>query len=424
MTRDIQPPPQRPAARPPWELQLGYDLEAVYCAYTEAPLFLSAGFTDDYISQLRTMGGWAAERLRELDIDASSIELLESALEGIPSRDGFPRRPVHHWVEACQSMGRALSDLMDTVGAEIGDGRRYYDYGVMLNRIELCAGILHAAPTRPAAVAEGWPDLVPTYRKELMRVTAVLQHFITDDGPDRPRDPQQRELDRVFDAFAAYLQSWRSGGAEPDEDFFRHLEDVAHSAGFVSAVGRFAQMMRWSREPAEPLPPQDRWPLPTPHTDEDRERLQSLHLGYRTTGLKGDPEQHLHTMRQLLHLCRHVLGPVHPVTLNVQIDFANAHALTGRVLAATVLLSDIARTAMHYYGPLQETRYLIVGHVCSCLQVLNPELARSLYEDPLRSLLERDEEDLPPSLHNVRRTIRRALGMDAEPSSGGNDDAT
>ncbi|WP_242891152.1 hypothetical protein [Actinomadura litoris] len=118
-------------------------------------------------------------------------------------------------------------------------------------------------------------------------------------------------------------------------------------------------------------------------------------------------------MRPLLAACRSVLGPAHPLTLHVHVDFAAGHSAVGQTAIAILMLHDVTNTGLHYYGPYHPARYLIAAHAHSFLTLVDPEQAQSVYDFPLKSLVERQEADLPSSLRQARRTIRESLGMDA-----------
>ncbi|MBQ1065236.1 hypothetical protein KBX39_00150 [Micromonospora sp. D75] len=153
-------------------------------------------------------------------------------------------------------------------------------------------------------------------------------------------------------------------------------------------------------------------PLPVPHSSDDRDRLESSWKQAKQIAADGDVERFLELMPHLLEACRSVLGPVHPLTLHVHVDFAAGHSAVGRTVAAALMLHDVTNTALHYYGPYHPARYLIAAHAHSFLTLVDPELAASLYDFPLKSLVEREEADLPSTLHQARRTIRESLGMD------------
>ncbi|NED57489.1 hypothetical protein G3I24_42235, partial [Micromonospora aurantiaca] len=110
-------------------------------------------------------------------------------------------------------------------------------------------------------------------------------------------------------------------------------------------------------------------------------------------------ERAVELVRDLLAICRSVLGPVHPLTLHVQVDFAAMRAAVGEAAMATMMLLDIAHTAQHYYGPYHPVRYLVCAHAHSYLRDLWPEAAQEIYDFPLKSLAEREEAELPATLH-------------------------
>jgi hypothetical protein len=244
-----------------------------------------------------------------------------------------------------------------------------------------------------------------------MRATAVLQTMVAYESPALPRDPGQHHLDQAFAAFTDHLAVWRTGEARVTDDLAGRLDELTGAVGFRGS-DRIKQDMAWIQHP-EPLAEEDRIPLPVPHSSDDRVRLESFWEQTKQIAADGDVERFLELMPSLLEACRSFLGPVHPLTLHVHVDFAAGHSTIGRTFAATLMLHDVTNTALHYYGPFHPARYLIVAHAHSFLTLVNPELAGSLYDFPLKSLVEREEADLPSSLHQARRTIRKSLGMDA-----------
>lgn len=413
--RDFEPPHRPPTVRPPWVLQLGYDLETMYCHYGELQVMVTKGIPSDEVDRIRELGGWVLDRLRELGITDDLIEVFEQALAGLTRQEDFRRVASGlSWMAHRVRMGQDLERLTAAVRDAVGErGRRYYDYGVMLYRVHLCAAMVRTAPELPQATADMLPDLLPMYRRELMRTTAVLQDFITDNSPDRPRNPEHDNLDRAFDAFAQYLATWRTGNAEPDDDLFQQLEEVTHSAGFFRTRGRFAQDVQWIRRPESPAP-HERMPLPVPHAPEERELFQLLWVKAQAIAQEGDFDGYLNLIRELLTACRYRLGPVHPLTLHVQLSFAAAHIMNGQARTGLLMTCDIADTAWHYYGTQHPSAHLVIGDAYSWLKIVAPDIARQLYDSRLKYLIETDEADLPPALHEARRTLRRELGIAGE----------
>jgi hypothetical protein len=413
--RDFEPPHQPPTARPPWVLHLGYDLEEIYCHYAELQMMIAQGLPNEDVDRMRQLGGWVLDRLRELGITDDLIKVLEQALAGLTRQEDYRRVASNpDWVAHRARMGERLEQVMAAVEDAVEErGRRYYDYGVMLCRIELCAAMVRIAPQLPEPLANLLPDLLPMYRKELMRATAVLQAYVTDDSPSRPRDPEQGNLDRMFDAFAQYLATWRTGDAEPDDRFLQHLGDDTHSSGFFRASGRFAPEIQPIRRP-EPQVPHERMPLPVPHRTEDRERLASLWKEAQAIAQEGDLDRYLERLRLLVQACRYCLGPVHPLTLHVQLSLAAAHSMTGQTGTACLMACDVADAAWYYYGARHPFVYLITIDAHSLLKLVAPDTAQQLYDSRLKYLVETDETELGPWLHEVRRTLRQVLGMAGE----------
>jgi hypothetical protein len=413
--RDLEPTQRPSRSRTPWVLHLGYDLETICSHYAELQVIVTYGLPDAEARRLRDLGGWALGHLRELGITGDLIESFEEALAGLTRQEDFRRAaPDTGWADYRVQMSHSLEQLITAVRDAIGERcRRYYDYGVMLHRIQLCAALVRIAPELPVAVADLLPNLVPLYRKELSRVTELFQMLVTDNSPNRPRDPEQYILDYRFDIFSRYLATWRTSDAEPDDDFFQQLEDVTHSAGFFRISGRFTQDVIWARQPEMPAQ-HERMPLQVPHTHEDRETLQRFWDEARAIAQGGDSDRYLTLMRYLLEMCRYRLGPVHPLTLHVHLSYAMAHIMTGEAPTGFLMTCDIADTAWHYYGSSHPAAYLINGDAYGLLKLVAPDTAQQLYDSRLKYLVETDETDLPSPMHAARRTLRKALDMNGQ----------
>lgn len=414
--RDFEPPPHRPAVDPPWELQAGHDLEDVYCVYTEWYVILTRGLPDVEVARLRDMAGWSADKLRETGVDSALLDRFEEYLSALPGMDDFPARLDWGWLTARQRASRDVDRLVKAARAALAPHRvRYYDYGVMLCRIRLCLRMLRVMAKAPEATLEAFQNIVRRYEEELRLVTAALMVLVAHDGPDRPHDPEQYDLDQAFAAFALYLSSWWAEDAKPTPEFPERLDAVVEAAGFRKSSDLYKQDMTW-REHAAPVPETERLPLPVPHSDEEREQLESYLRETMRLAAGGEVERAVGLLHTLLDICRAVLGPVHPVTLHVQMDFARMRVVTGETGLAARMLIDVAHTALHYYGPYHPLRYLICAHLHSYLKVLWPDAAQEIYEFPLKSLTECEEAELPATLHGTRRVIREALGMEGEPA--------
>lgn len=414
--RDIEPPSPPPTIEPAWELQVGHNLEDAYCAYNEALVFITRGLQDFEIARMQDMGGWAADRLRELRVDSAMVDRFEEALTTLPSTDEFPRAIDERWLAARSRVSADIDLLLRVARMAVEPHRtRYYDYGVMLCRIRQCMQTLRVLSSLPADLAEAFSHFVPTYRKELLRTTAVIQRLVAHEGPDLPRDPGQHDLDRRFSEFADYLAIWRTGDAQPDDEFRQQLNSLSEHAGFRRG-DQAKQELTWKQH-REPLAETDRMPLPVPHSSQEREQLEAFLETIRGIAVGGEFERALDLTRDLLKTCRTILGPVHPVTLHTQVEFSAMHGPVGKIVAAVLMLLDAANTALHYYGPYHPARYLIIAHAHSYLQLLDPREAQELYDFPLKSLVESEEGNLPPALHQARRTIRQSMNLDAEPRS-------
>ena len=282
----------------------------------------------------------------------------------------------------------------------------------MLSRIEMCEKIVNVLTVLSEDMAAIFSNALPIYRKELVRVARQLAVFIIDESPGRPRDPKQHILEQRFQGFAKYLIAWTAGNAEPDADFRERLREITYASGFWTG-DQVRQEMLWEKN-HDVLAEEDQLVLPIPHSPEDREQLESHWKEIKRIAQAGDLERCLELLQHLLSACRCILGPAHPLTLDVHVDVAAAYAFTGRTGTATLIMLDVANTAMHYYSPHHPVRYLIISHAYAYLQTWAPDHGQQLYEFPLKSLVERDEEQLPPVLHEARRAIRRRLGINTE----------
>lgn len=211
---------------PPWQLRLGYELEAIYCAYAESPENSPYMFSGREALRMRDKGGWAVDRLHEINVDPPLIDLFEDALEGIPTQESAPEGDfIVAWLVGANRMRRRLDHLMQATRVAVGrPGVRYYDCGVMLCRIHVCGVVTCAAATMPAK-----------YSEEVQRAGAVLEEFITHTYGYLLSDPEHLDLDRHLDTLAKYLKAWRAKGATPDQDFFQQINEVVRITGLALA---------------------------------------------------------------------------------------------------------------------------------------------------------------------------------------------
>ncbi|MFI9812591.1 hypothetical protein [Saccharothrix variisporea] len=179
----------------------------------------------------------ACARSREIGVDSSLIRLFERAFGSLHGRDAlldtedFVMRVMYR-----KSMRRALEDLLVVARDAVGTpGARYYDCGVMLCRVLVCAAITREDSSTPTGAPQG-SDRVARYRAELVRACEVLVAFITHPNHALWRDPGQRALDRRLDDLAAYLATWRAAGANLDDDFLGQVEGVTRAAGVLDRV--------------------------------------------------------------------------------------------------------------------------------------------------------------------------------------------
>ncbi|MEU8376086.1 hypothetical protein AB0C22_23600 [Micromonospora sp. NPDC048894] len=409
--RDFAPPPNLPTTDPPWELQLGFDIEDIYCAYNEWLVFLTQGFPDFELDRKIDAGRWAADRLRELNVAPSLVDQFEEALARLPSQADFRRIMTSGESTSWPEIARTMESLLAAGRIAVDASKvRYYDLGVMLCRVRLCSRMLRVVSSLPEGLTSGLPDLPKIYHKELLRTTTVLATLVASRDPAVPSDPGQHYLEQAFSEFAAYLSTWRNRSVDPDSDFHDQLEKVTQAAGFrPSDIAK--QEATWISHP-NPVPEEERVPLPAPHSAEDREQLEKHWHEIRRIAKEGDLARSTDLLSLLVHTCRAILGPVHPLTLHIQVSLCAAFGASGKSGLAIVALLDIAATAQHYYSPHHPARYLISADVYTHLRMMYPEMAQEVYDSPLKSLIERDESDLPPCLHSVRRAIRIELGLD------------
>lgn len=407
--RDLAPQPPPPPTPPPVEIQIGWDLEEIYCAHVEPAVAIFQGLPRLEVDRLRDMGGWAADWLRENGMDPALADRLEDALAALPSQDDFRRTSGSEWLAARRRWHEDLEHLLVTARSVVGvRAVRYFDYGVMLSRIQMCVRTVRVVANLPASLTTAFADALGNYRGELLRTTRQLAAFVMAEGPAGPRDPSQLDLERRFRDFAAYLQDWGTRNGELDEEFQHRLRDITYVSGFWTG-DQIRQDMIWDLNP-EIVPEAVRPVLPVPHTAEDRTALEA-----RWTRAKqladGDDVARSRELWELLDRCRHVLGPADPLTLRVHIDVA-ASMVPGRAEIATVMMLDVVNTTLHYYGPYHPTRYRLIRYAHEYFEEWDSEYARELYELPLKSLVERDETQLPTALHEVRRALRGELGME------------
>jgi hypothetical protein len=409
--RDIVPPPSLPAAPPPWELEVGYDLEEIYCAHVEAMTVITRGLPRLAIDRLRDMGGWAADRLREHGMESALVDRIEEALIALPSQEDYRRSSDSERTAASERWQRDLEPLLGAARAVVGvRAARYFDYGVMLSRIEMCVRTVLLISKLPEDMIEALSIVLDSYREELLRTTRQLVAFVLAEGPAGPRDPRQEHLERAFQRFAAYLIIWGVQNGKPDQEFQEQLRNISRACGFWTS-DQIEQDVIWDLN-VKVVPETDRMVLPVPHTARDRQELETSWTHLKQLTGTGDHERRHDLMRDLLDRCRCVLGPAHPLTLRVHIDVAAARKATGRMCTATMMMLDIANTAMHYYGPIHPARYKIVRYAHKYLQEWGSDHAQELYDFPLKSLVEREEPNLPPVLHDIRRAIRKDLGVE------------
>lgn len=386
--------------------------------HVEIMTAITRGLPRLMLDRLRDMGGWAADRLREHGMEAALVDQFEQALAALPSQEDFRRTSDEDWTAARVHWHQRLEYLLGAARGVVGvQAARYFDYGVMLSRIDMCMRTVRLL-SRISGLSESttttFADDVTRYRTELLRVTRQLTAFVLADGPSGPRDPRHRDLELKFREFAAYLTVWETESGEPDQDFQNRLRDVFFAAGFWTG-DQIEQDVIWDLH-SEVLSEREQLVLPVPHTAKGLQEIKTLWGRVKQLTATVGFEQCHDLLRELLDRCRCVLGPAHPLTLHIHVDLAAAHMFAGRAGRGTIMLLDVANTALHYYGPFHPSRYEIIRHAHQYLENCGSEYAQELYDFPLRSLVERDESQLPPVLHDVRKSIRRGLGLEPDPN--------
>ncbi|XRQ09287.1 hypothetical protein ACN3XK_74675 [Actinomadura welshii] len=212
----------------PWHLRLGFELEEVYSGYSEIRednLYLFSGHE---ALRIRDRSDWAVDRLNDIHVDPSLIDIFEDALEGIPTQESQPEVGsgrssdlIVGWLVSRTRTGRRLEHLMQATRSAVGPvGVRYYDCGVMLCRLHVC-GVMASTP------------MTPRHRDEVRRAAQVLEQFITHTDVHRPRAPEHHTLDRHLDALADHLMAWLARDTDPDWSFFQQIREVIRLAGIT-----------------------------------------------------------------------------------------------------------------------------------------------------------------------------------------------
>ncbi|PSL52143.1 hypothetical protein B0I31_11595 [Saccharothrix carnea] len=408
-TRDIEPPAGSWTPHPPEALYLGYDLENLLCAYCEATITLSRGFPPAVVNQIRRLGHWAVSRLQALGVTPALVRRFERRLDDLPSREQFQRLTSDQWSATIQDVPGEIEELFDKVRTAMGtDGLRYFSFGILLCRLQICSGIMRTLTEMPVPAAVATYPLRLTYHRELVRLVAVLAQRVEDDT-NWPRDPQQADLDRAYDEFIDYVPRWIAAGAPIAEEFHQQVARLAEVSG-IRRTGTAEQQTTWTSYP-DLVAEEQVTPLPVPHTPEDRSRLESDFAAIPPSPGPSDAEHRRDELQRLLRSCRRTLGPVHDLTLRVQTALASTYLPTGQGDVAAGMLRDIVNTVVTHYADLHATRYVLVDHVCHWLGHTDPVAAGEIRELVLGRITSLDNEDeVPPSLREVWALLRRPEG--------------
>jgi len=246
--RDIDPPEASGQPELSWELWLGYDLEQYYEYFTEVHFLVIDAFPDKVMDELTVMRRWMAFQLRELRIPELLIDAADNAAADI-------RRWTDISVIADGALKRRRNAIRDTFELLLQltrahvrrNRRRYFDFGVMLRRVNACTIMHLTTPTLPRAAHRAWPGLDEEYRAELWRSCSTLVSFVREDETINPTDPALSAIDAKFRALADYLESRLADERPVDEDFLEHLQAATFSAGLSESVKAAARLLRQER---------------------------------------------------------------------------------------------------------------------------------------------------------------------------------
>lgn len=235
--RDIDPPSGGPEAEPPWELWLGHDLELYYLLFTEIHHVALGGLPDEALDGLATVRRWVVHQLRELRLPDGLVDALDDAAADIrPLTDRSVITDRERWRKR-RAVGATLEVLIQLTRAHVPPRhRRYYDFGVMLRRINTHITLIQTVPSLPSWVEKGWPRLAERYRDELRRECTTLVSWVRDKGPGNAASPAQRGLDVAFDVLADHLESWLVEDNEIDDAFLEGLQTAWSRAGLLGST--------------------------------------------------------------------------------------------------------------------------------------------------------------------------------------------
>ena len=432
--RDLRPPP---ATQPPLkrveELVIGWDMETLYLHYSDSFMVL-VGVTADRADELADIGhrltnhfadlGMSSDELEILDHDNAQL-LVRTGARVLLDRDGVSRPRREAEIGEIAETGRRIEALMVKARKFLpAHRRRYYDIGVMFNRLALCAAVPKNAALNPGSFLDLPAKILNRYRAEFSRVARRLVSLCLSkddllDPSNHAHEPDFPLLDNQLAEFARWLADWIRHHTEADDEFFERLSGIFHNVGFFRLDGPYYYAVTLP----EPLDDTDEVPESSDTVEEADDSRVPLCLPYSASSLQGveltwqalrstlltDPRGCRDRLIELRDLSRYVLGPVHPLTLEMQVDLAYAYAADNQVVVAVVLVEDTIATPVHYYGGGHATTFLIIGAAYEFYTAIDPQEAAVLYDEGLRRFLETPPSGLPEHLRTAHATLSRTV---------------
>ncbi|GAA0247315.1 hypothetical protein GCM10010492_53690 [Saccharothrix mutabilis subsp. mutabilis] len=419
--RDLQPPePARPGPDRAVELVIGWDLEHLYQHYAGTLTFLTRGIHSHQVDELAEKGRRLTNHLADLGMRPDRLEVLNLAIRRLTRKGDHRLADLDKWMAGQQDVAQRLDAFIGDVRALLPRiRRRYYDLGVMLNQLAYYAAMIRNSTLNPGTFIELPGAVLDRHRAELLRVAGVLIMFTVDASGDRAPDPEHAALDEHLLRFALWLADWRRRATDPDEPFFDRLADLTQHVGRYRVTGRYmyeVELPRRGAPTATAEPPATPLGVPRPDT-----RVQALLTAWHAVRryMADDLHAAVDKVVGLLDRSRYVVGPAHPVTLEIQVDLAYAYAAAGHRHQAVAMCWDALATAEHYYRRGHATTYKILAETYGFLRFADPDAARTLYDDGLRRLVEMPRESVPPDLRDVRAYIVERIGHGGNPGRSG-----
>jgi hypothetical protein len=407
-SRDIDPPSSGVGVPPRWELWLGHDLEALYQWHTEVPVVgLAALVGQREFPERLGQSRWVRQRLLALGLPEEDVSAYERLAEEVGRPvDVLKRHDDPHTASRRRAAEETLDSLMQRTRQAIPDeGRGCFDVGVMLSRFEMCARMVVTVPALGDLWADVAEDMVPLYLRELHRSTDVLLHFIAVLVQERTLLVSGHdELHHALGEFGVILARARTKDTLDFSDgLFTQLGAVLHAAGLIGAETALKVLARILSDQLDDRLVPSEAPTDVPHNHEDEQRLSIERDRLRST-LTSRPRPGLPAaVAALRDACRRVLGPVHPVTLDVQLDLCLMMGLGNETDRAVMLIFDTSDTALHHLG-MTAAANVTVQNKCLALiyGLAGPELAQHFYNARLRWFAEAPAESLPEDLRVLR----------------------